>query len=318
VYSLRSRTDVNGSRIVVSSNSGPIDFGGDCPVVAGALSVAKFGPDAKCDWDLGWDAPPGPGNVSLAVEPSTGDFVIGSTANQAIDFGNGVVTSPSGRGYDALVTKFGWTGRAEWTHRIANVNDVEPYNAAPYVTSLAILSNGDVVAAGLFYADTEVELGAGVVRRARPATMEVDRSAFLIVLDGESGELRHDRIVDRAAFTANLPLAAGPGSVIAFAGGVASATGGGVDFGGGDVPPPEGANPAGYGAFLALYDSELNPCTVERWGDGQDQLITDVVFRPGGGVAICGMNPGSITFDELYVSSATDGFVVALKPASVP
>jgi hypothetical protein len=146
---------------VVGTMASPVDFG------TGTLQnqnadgfIAAFTLDGQPLWSrtvggAAVDTADGSDFVRRVAIAPDGDLVIAGNVKGSVDFGDGIMTPGSPAAYDAFVAKLPPDGTVpRWTHRYGTLN----YNNA---RALAIASNGDVYAAGIY--EGMPDFGSGAV-----------------------------------------------------------------------------------------------------------------------------------------------------------
>jgi hypothetical protein len=240
-----------------------------------------------------WAARYGDDTEQVAVDVATDGcdvIVVGLTVG-AIDFGGGPL--PGTMAQDAFIARLGPGGEHVWSSRLGGPDD-------QVASSVAVASNGDVVAGGSF---------RGTVMLGGDRYTASIRDVLLTRFDGAGGLVDHARFGGPGAQEL-LALALDSNDRLALCGRFTGTT----DFGGGPIVHAGGT---GDDAFLAVLDAQGGHVLSERYGGMLQDACLDVAFDAGGNVVFAGTFAEAIDLGGGPLPSAgqADAFVAKLSPS---
>lgn len=169
---------VDGSGItLVGAFEGTMQLG-DVAITADDTAngfVAHLAGDGGDPWAIAFPGSDVERPNAVAVDPITGDLVVGLSVAGPFTIGDDLLTSQGGS--DVVVARLSSTGQVRWAHRFGS-------DGWEYLGELAIDADGSAVIGGVF--DTAIDFGGG------PMTSSAGWALFLAKLDVDGEHLWSD------------------------------------------------------------------------------------------------------------------------------
>jgi PKD repeat protein len=289
--------DRNGNVFMTGAFTGTVDFGTG-PLTSTHFSylnatdykdivIAKYAPSGAAVWVRQIGAESNDGGNAIAVD-GNGDVVVTGYCSNAVDFGNGVLTT-SGGDYDIFVAKYsGVDGRYLWAKRFATA-------ASEYGYGIAVDANGNVFATGVFYGTLDFGTGA--------LTSSGGSADVWLAKYSPTGTPLWAKQIGGTGTDFGYGVAVDPSGNPVLVGRMS----GTVSLGGGAL-----TSAGGYDVFLAKYAAADGHYLWGKVFGGTGDDYGDAVAVDGSGdVYVTGNFPGTINFGDGGVTSAgsTDGYV---------
>jgi outer membrane protein assembly factor BamB len=273
--------DPQGHVVITGTFHGTVDFGDGALVSEGLSDVflARFTPEGRLLWSRRFGDAQAQRPTGLAVD-AEGHIALTGVFEGSIDFGDGVLTHPSGRGH--FVALFDADGQLRWSRQRGGAGE-------PHGGPVAFDSTGHVVV---------------VERDSRPGT-----TGFSITRFSPEGHLLWSRRFEGSGNQDALGVAAAPGKRIVVTGVVQ----GDLDFGDGPL-----VGQGGWDVLVLELGLEGKLLGARRFGDAAHQFGQAVAVDAAGSVVVAGAFDGTLDFGggPLPGAGEQDFFIARLAPAA--
>jgi hypothetical protein len=286
--------DGHGGVVIAGAILGSVDFGGGPLTAYGDEAdafVARFDATGKHLWSKSFGGPSPQGVRAMAVNPASGDIVLGGFHHESISFGGEMFTTLPTMA-NAFIAKLSPNGDHLWSHSFGG----DP--TGEYTNAVAVDPSGMVAFGGS--SNVDLDLGDGALMHSPD---DLDADAWL-ALYSDDGEPIWTTMYADPGFEDMRRISFGPKGDVVIAGKVR----GSINLGGGPVSASEGIfvarlNPSGTHRASRAINGIFDPR-----GLSVDPLYDNVIVAGGFATAF---EPESVPIVSV---GKLDGVAVRLDP----
>lgn len=277
--------DSAGNVVVGGAFQGPTDFGGG-PLVATEVDifVAKYDPSGKHIWSKRFGGANTQSVSTIAIDAQD-NILLGGAFAGTLDFGGGALSAAS---YDFFVAKLDTNGNHVWSKKYDHPNGNQPE-----LQKLAVDSAGNVVFTGYFFGT--VNFGG------TPLTSTNSYDLYLVKLDPSGQHVWSKRYGGALGQSAYGLVVDTMGNIV-----LGGSFDGSIDLGGGNF-----TSAGNDDFFLAKFSPTGNHIWSKRYGDAQQQYITDLAIGKNGELALAITMNGTLDFGGGALLTSAGGVDVA-------
>jgi len=286
--------DGGGNVVVTGVFGGGITLGGGKLASAGGRDffLAKVAPNGDLVWSKRYGDADNQQSSALAIDSASNIFIAGTFFGE-LDFGNGPLQNPPGKG-SCFLAKLDPDGNPIWSKGYSI-----PYGAGSVAITLDGAGNATLV--GVF--NVTIDFGTGPLNSAGSSDI------FVAKFDSGGNTMWSKRFGGANADEARSIVGDSTGNVL-----LTGASAGALDFGNG---PLSGANTPAY--YVAKLDGDGNGVWSKSFGDAGGTIASYVAVDAADNVILTGSVTGNLDFGAgPVVGTSEQTFVAKLDAAGNP